>query len=44
LKSWDNFTIPKPFATVTFGWPAYVEPELELVQRALDEAVAMASR
>jgi hypothetical protein len=44
LKTWDSFMIPKPFATVTFGWPAYVAPELELVQRALDEAVAMASR
>jgi hypothetical protein len=44
LRSWDSFTIPKPFATVTFGWPAYVKPELELVQKALDEAVAMTSR
>ena len=43
LRSWDHFTIPKPFATVTFGWPAYVKPELELVQRALDEAVRMAN-
>jgi lysophospholipid acyltransferase (LPLAT)-like uncharacterized protein len=43
LKSWDRFIIPKPFSTVTFGWPAYVVPELELVQGALDEAVAMAS-
>jgi lysophospholipid acyltransferase (LPLAT)-like uncharacterized protein len=42
LRSWDNFTIPKPFATVTFGWPAYAAPELPLVQKALDEAVAMA--
>jgi hypothetical protein len=41
LKTWDSFMIPKPFATVTFGWPAYVAPELELVQKALDEAVAM---
>ncbi len=43
LKTWDSFVVPKPFATVTFGWPAHVEPELELVQAALDEAVAMAS-
>ncbi len=43
LKSWDRFAIPKPFATVTFGWPEHVGPELELVQKALDEAVAMAS-
>jgi hypothetical protein len=42
--TWDSFTIPKPFATVTFGWSAYVAPELELVQKALDEAVAMASQ
>ena len=41
LKSWDRFAIPKPFSTVTFGWPAHVKPELELVQKALDEAVAM---
>jgi lysophospholipid acyltransferase (LPLAT)-like uncharacterized protein len=43
LKTWDSFMIPKPFATVTFGWPAYVAPELEMVQKALDEAVAMGS-
>jgi lysophospholipid acyltransferase (LPLAT)-like uncharacterized protein len=43
LKSWDGFMIPKPFARVTFGWPQHVVPELSAVQRALDEAVAMAS-
>ena len=43
LKSWDSFMIPKPFSTVTFGWPPYVAPELGLVQKALDEAVAMSS-
>ena len=42
LKSWDRFMIPKPFSTVTFGWPEHVAPELALVQTALDEAVAMA--
>jgi lysophospholipid acyltransferase (LPLAT)-like uncharacterized protein len=42
LKSWDGFMIPKPFATVTFGWPEHVRPELGRVQQALDEAVAMA--
>ncbi len=42
LKSWDGFMIPKPFATVTFGWPEHVPPELGRVQQALDEAVAMA--
>ena len=41
MKSWDHFIVPKPFAKVTFGWPAHVAPELELVQKALDEAVAM---
>ncbi len=44
LKTWDSFVVPKPFATVTFGWPAHVRPELGLVQEALDEAVAMASK
>jgi lysophospholipid acyltransferase (LPLAT)-like uncharacterized protein len=44
LKSWDGFMIPKPFATVTFGWPAYTAPELALVQSAMDEAVAMSKR
>ena len=43
LKSWDRFDIPKPFSTVTFGWPPYVGLELEAVQRALDEAVAMSN-
>jgi len=43
LNSWDRFAIPKPFATVTFGWPEHVRPELDLVQKALDEAVAMSS-
>ena len=42
LKSWDGFVIPKPFSTVTFGWPEHVQPVLAQVQRALDEAVAMA--
>ena len=43
LKSWDRFDIPKPFSTVTFGWPPYVGLELEAVQGALDEAVAMSN-
>jgi lysophospholipid acyltransferase (LPLAT)-like uncharacterized protein len=41
LKTWDSFVVPKPFSTVTFGWPAHVAPDLGLVQAALDEAVAM---
>jgi lysophospholipid acyltransferase (LPLAT)-like uncharacterized protein len=44
LKTWDSFVVPKPFATVTFGWPEHVHPELGAVQAALDEAVRMASR
>ena len=43
MRSWDGFMIPKPFAAVTFSWPAHVEPRLELVQEALDEAEQMAS-
>lgn len=42
LKSWDRFIIPKPFSTVTFTWPQHVEPDLNSVQRALEEAVDMA--
>ena len=42
MKSWDRFMIPKPFATITFGWPQHVSPpELGAVQAALDEAVRM---
>jgi hypothetical protein len=40
LKSWDHFMIPKPFATITFGWPAHTQPDLALLQAALDDAVA----
>ncbi len=50
MKSWDRFMIPKPFATITFGWPAHVtvdaeapEATLAAVQQALDQAVAMSS-
>jgi hypothetical protein len=50
LKSWDRFMIPKPFSTVTFGWPSHTVMNAELspaenlavVQQALDRAVAMA--
>lgn len=42
LKSWDRFVIPKPFSTVTFTWPPHIVPELEALQRALDDAVRMA--
>jgi len=44
LRSWDGFMIPKPFCTVTFGWSAYVAPELEALQPAMDEAVALTLR
>jgi lysophospholipid acyltransferase (LPLAT)-like uncharacterized protein len=50
MKSWDRFMIPKPFATITFGWPAHVfvdtdaaDQTLAAVQQVLDQAVAMAS-
>lgn len=50
MKSWDKFMIPKPFSTVTFGWPPHtdVDPALSAeenlrgVQQALDAAVQMA--
>jgi lysophospholipid acyltransferase (LPLAT)-like uncharacterized protein len=42
LKSWDHFMIPKPFSTVTFGWPPHVGPgDLGALQAALDEAVQL---
>jgi hypothetical protein len=43
LGSWDRFMIPKPFATVTFAWPAHRAPDTVAVQQALDEAVRMAA-
>ncbi len=43
LRSWDSFMIPKPFTTVTFGWPAYTAPgDLGALQAAMDEAVRLA--
>jgi lysophospholipid acyltransferase (LPLAT)-like uncharacterized protein len=45
LNSWDRFMIPKPFSTVTFGWPAHVDPnDIAAVQSALDEAVRLSLR
>ncbi len=45
LKSWDSFMIPKPFSTVTFGWPQHVPPnDLAKVQAALDEAVQLSQK
>ena len=42
LKSWDQFMIPKPFATIAFTWPQHAPPDsLEALQTALDQAVAM---
>jgi lysophospholipid acyltransferase (LPLAT)-like uncharacterized protein len=41
LNSWDRFLIPKPFATVTYGWPTHAEPNLAALQRSLDEAVRL---
>jgi lysophospholipid acyltransferase (LPLAT)-like uncharacterized protein len=44
LRSWDSFIIPKPFATITFGWPAPIPPaDLPTLQRCMDEAVALAT-
>jgi len=50
LNSWDRFMIPRPFATVTFAWPAHVMVDttnpaatLIAVQHALDEAVRLSS-
>jgi lysophospholipid acyltransferase (LPLAT)-like uncharacterized protein len=43
LRSWDSFMIPKPFTTVTFGWPAYTAPDdPAALQQAMDEAVRLA--
>lgn len=42
LGSWDRFMIPKPFTRVNVSWPAHVPPALNALQRAMDEAVAMA--
>ncbi len=42
LRSWDGFLLPKPFATVTFSWPAHVAPTSPELQAALDQSVAMA--
>ncbi len=44
LRTWDSFMIPKPFATITFAWPAHVNPDLVSLQEALDSAVAIATR
>ena len=34
LQSWDRFAIPKPFATVQFGWAAHVAPLWDICSRA----------
>jgi hypothetical protein len=44
LRTWDSFMIPKPFATITFAWPAHTAPDLPVLQHALDTAVAMSSK
>lgn len=44
LKSWDRFTIPKPFTKVRFGWPEHVRPvEPGAVQAAMEAAVRLSS-
>jgi lysophospholipid acyltransferase (LPLAT)-like uncharacterized protein len=54
LKSWDRFTIPKPFAkvTVAYGPPMRIDaaspreaadaPQIESLRRALESASAAA--
>jgi lysophospholipid acyltransferase (LPLAT)-like uncharacterized protein len=42
LHSWDAMLIPKPFATVRFGWPAHVPVDQQAVQSALAEADRLA--
>ena len=44
LRTWDSFQIPRPFATVTFGWSAHVMPDSAALQHALDQAVALSRR
>jgi lysophospholipid acyltransferase (LPLAT)-like uncharacterized protein len=44
LNTWDNFIIPKPFAKVTFAWPAHTTPALENLQSTMDEAVQLSQR
>jgi lysophospholipid acyltransferase (LPLAT)-like uncharacterized protein len=44
LNSWDRFIIPKPFATVSFGWPAHIAPDVAALQQSLDEAVTLATK
>jgi lysophospholipid acyltransferase (LPLAT)-like uncharacterized protein len=41
LKTWDGFLIPRPFTTVTFGWPAHTVPNLNTLQQSLEEAVRL---
>lgn len=43
LRSWDRFVIPKPFATIRFGWSAHVSVQAEDLQRGLGEAVVLAA-
>lgn len=41
MRSWDRFMVPRPFATITFGWPPHTPVDLPAVQQALDQAVEM---
>jgi lysophospholipid acyltransferase (LPLAT)-like uncharacterized protein len=41
LRSWDSFMIPKPFCTVTFGWPQHTAPDQTALQQTMDEAVRL---
>jgi lysophospholipid acyltransferase (LPLAT)-like uncharacterized protein len=42
LGSWDRFAVPLPFTTVRFGWAAQAAPELDAVQRGMEQAVRLA--
>ncbi len=44
LKTWDGFLIPRPFTTVTFGWPAHISPNIHALQASLDEAVRLSQK
>jgi lysophospholipid acyltransferase (LPLAT)-like uncharacterized protein len=44
LKTWDGFLIPRPFTTVTFGWPAHTSPSIHALQQSLDEAVQLSQK
>ena len=42
LKTWDRFLIPRPFSRVIVAWPLYTPPTEDRIQKALEQAVALA--